>query len=548
MEASQQFRYLQPRLSLILFFRLIGYVGIALLCLLFPEVGGNRFVLAGMIVCLVLPAILLLNIKFNGSDRGWVEPLFDLIVTVTFVHFVPEAWFLALCVGLMVALAPSISLHPCSYRIYGIFALTLLGGLTLAAVVHDVEGWLLPLLTVAVIYPSVVFYAHWQVRRADALRERAQFMQNLNHLAGSVAHDFNNVLAGVSGHAELAIADLPEDHPAAQAMEEVINGASRASLLCGQLLSFANHNVTGLQALDLRAEIRNLVGLLEPVVPKGVSIETTYAEEQVWVSADKSQLQQVIMNVVLNAGEASTNLPATVWVGLESRIQRGRQFAVIKVRDCGAGIAEEDLERVFDPFYTTKEKGHGLGLAGARRIVQAHDGDISISSEPGIGTTVTISLPVVAPPQALASASEGMAGEADQRQRGTVLVVDDEPSVREVVAGLLERAGYASLTAQDGDEAVAVFRAQPDEIAVVMLDLKMPGVDGWQVLEALREIRADLPVLICSGYDPDERSARDMPDKVRFLSKPFRGKELQAALDKLLVRPALPEVETLEEP
>ncbi len=535
METNRQYRYLQPRLSLILFFRLIGYVGIALLCLLFPQVGDNRFALAGLIAFVALPAVLVLNVKFNGSDRGWTEPLLDLFVTVAFVHLVPEAWFVALCVGLMVALAPSVSLHPRSYRIYGAFALILVGGLGLAALVHDVEGWLLPLLTVAVVYPSVVFHAHWQVRRADALRERAQFLQNLNHLAGSVAHDFNNVLAGVSGHAELAIADLPEDHPAVQAMEEVINGASRASLLCGQLLSFSNQNGSGLQALELGAELRTLVGLLEPVVPKGVRIETEYAGEQMWVKADKAQLQQVIMNVVLNAGEASAELPAKVAVMLELSSRNGDALAVIKVRDSGQGIADEDLEQVFDPFFTTKEKGHGLGLASARRIVQMHEGDIHIASMPGVGTTVTISLPVTERPGADVSAVDARGSEHDKQRPGMILIVDDEPSVREVVVGLLELAGYLGITAQNGDEALQVFREHQDEILAVLLDLKMPGMDGWHVLNALHDIRSDLPVLICSGYDPDERSAEDMPERVRFLSKPFRAAELELALEELLL-------------
>ncbi len=521
-------------MSLIMLFRIAGQICIALLALLFPEVGQHRYLLAGVLLLVCVPLTIFLNARFRDSDAGWVEPLFDLVLVVVLVHFVPDVWMVALCIGLMVALAPSVSLHPLSYRIYGLFAVILIGGMALAASAHGVDDWLLPLLAVAAIYPSVVFYAHWQVRRADALRERSQLLQSMTHLAGSVAHDFNNVLAGVTGHAELALAELPDDHPANAAVREVINGASRASLLCGQLLSFSKL-VPGSQQLDLKQEIRTLVGLLEPVVPKGVRIEFEQSPSDVWVHADRSQLQQVIMNVILNAGEASADVPAVVEVSLLTETE-GAGWAVIKVRDRGDGIADEDLERVFDPFYTTKEKGHGLGLAGARRIMLLHGGEVSLASRKGVGTTVTLRLPLAKPDPDVFRLQEADAAPV-RGEGGLVMVVDDETSVREVVGGLLERSGYGNLMAENGQEAVELFRDRSGDLAAVMLDIKMPGMDGWRCLELLREIRSDIPVLVCSGYDPEDRAVVELPENVRFLHKPFRNVEMQAALSELLSRP-----------
>ncbi len=517
-------------MSLIMLFRVAGQIAIAVLALLFPEVGEQRHLLAGVLLLVCVPLTIVLNTRFRGSDSAWVEPLFDLVLVVVLVHFVPDVWIVALCIGLMVALAPSVSLHPRSYRIYGLFALILVGGMSFAAVVHGVDDWLLPLLAVAAIYPSVVFYAHWQVRRADALRERSQLLQSMTHLAGSVAHDFNNVLAGVTGHAELALADLPDDHPASAAVQEVINGASRASLLCGQLLSFSKL-VPGSQRLDLKKELAMLVGLLEPVVPKGVQLEVETCDAELWVNADRSQLQQVIMNVILNAGEACAHPPAVVSLSSAEVMRDGIKWVEIVARDSGDGIAAEDLDRVFDPFYTTKEKGHGLGLAGARRIMRAHGGEIELSSQVGIGTTVTLRLPLAPPGEEPTLAENATLSRGDG---GLVMIVDDESSVREVVTGLLARMDYRCVGVENGQEAVDLFRERGDEMAAVMLDLKMPGMDGWRCLELLREIRADIPILVCSGYDPEDRELGSLPPNVRFLSKPFRSADLQAALEEVV--------------
>ncbi len=431
----------------------------------------------------------------------------------------------------MVALAPSVSLHPKSYLIYGGFAAFLLGGLSFAAWVHNVDGWVVPIAVVAALYPSVIYYAHWQVRRADELRARSHLLQGITQLAGSVAHDFNNVLTGVSGYAELALHDLPPDHPAAKSLNEVINGANRASLLCGQLLTFAGRNVKTLQTINLSEELEMIAGLLQPVVPKGVHLKIVDCPADIYVKGDRSQLQQVVMNIIINAGEATTQTPTDIELTLHQESDGQQQWAVLEVADRGSGIPQHALEKIFDPFFTTKERGHGLGLASALRIMEAHEGTIEVDSDIGKGTTVSLRIPSMAPPKPQAA----IVKEAIPPKRGQILVVDDEAAVREVASGLLQHLNYDVVQASDGFAAIDIYKAHQATCIAILLDLSMPGKDGWSCLADLRKINHDIPVIICSGYDPEGSAPDSHKDpNVSYLSKPFRKDDLDRVLTGIL--------------
>ena len=511
-------------------FRVSGMLGIALIALLVPAVGDNRFWVAGILAIVGAPAAVWLNLRAPMVDNGWLEPLMDLLLVVGLVHLVPEVWHAALCVALMVALAPSVGLHPLSYRIYTAFAVILVVGMVFAAVLHGVSDWILPIAVVLVVYPSVIFYAHWQTRRADELRERAQLLKGLNQVAGSVAHDFNNMLMAISGHAELAQLDLPPDHPAAGSVAEVLQGAKRAAMLCNQLLAFSGRKVQSNAVIDLQSEVSVIVGLMEPVVPKGVRLVLEPAMQPFLVKGDRAELQQVMMNVVLNAGEAISQVPAEINLRLRRQIDESGAWVLLEVDDHGKGISSNELEHIFEPFYTSKSRGHGLGLASAQRIMKTHGGSIVVESQEGVGTHVELRLPEAI---AVDAAPTQTAVPAPERQ-GPILVVDDDAQVRDVAQRYLGKLGFRVVLAADADEAYSAFVSDLDAFAGVLLDLKMPGKDGWQCLAELRAVRPDIPVIVCSGFDPVGMELSRVASPVTFLAKPFRLLDLRSALNQVL--------------
>lgn len=513
----------------LLLFRTLGYLACALLAALWPEVGPHRLLLAGLLVFVAVPAIVLFRFAVPATANGWLEPLCDLLMVVTMVHLVPDAWFPALCVGLMVALAPSVGLHERSYVIHGLLLALLVAGMALAALVHQPSGWVLPLLAVALVSPSIVYYSSLQARRAGELRRRADRLSSLTQVAGSVAHDFNNQLAGISGQAELALLELPAGHPARAPLREVLKSVRRAGLMSRQLASFSGRDLQAEQELDLVRVVDTVVDLLQPTLRPDARIRWDGVPDRVRVKGDEGQLQEVLMNVLINAVEASDDAPR-----IELRLLRLDTLdgprAELAIRDHGRGLPEQAVERAFDPFFTTKPRDHGLGLASSRRIMAAHGGDIRLGRAPGQGTTVTLQLPAVPDsPAEPAPAAEGLL-----RETGRILVVDDEAGVREAAGGLLEALGYEVELAASADEAVARFARRQGAYDAVLLDLKMPGKDGWTCLTELRALRMDVPVIVCSGYNPGDGSGTPADDAALvYLSKPFRLADLQRALGQL---------------
>ena len=361
-----------PRAKALLF-RVMAHVALAAIMVVVPAVGPNRFVLAAIVVGVGSPIAVLLNRYVDEVSRNWVEALFDLVMVVTLVHFVPHLWVAAMCLGLMVALAPTVSLHPASHWIYLGFGLVLVGGMTLAAVVHGTEGWQLPIAAVAVTYPSMLYYTHAQMRRTNELRQRAQLLRGMTELAGSVAHEFNNTLTGVIGHAELAMSELPEGHAARDDMTRVLKGAKQAGLLSNQLLSFAGGYVGHSGLVDVSAELRTMAGLLGPVLPAGVTIAVDAPTEALYVDARASELHQVLMNVILNAGEAMIDVRGPIDVQLTH--DTGGQV-VMTVADRGSG----------------EESGSEM-LTATARIMHDLGGDMHIRGRAEGGTEVRLCWP-----------------------------------------------------------------------------------------------------------------------------------------------------------
>jgi signal transduction histidine kinase/CheY-like chemotaxis protein len=505
--------------------RVLGIVLVAVVVLLVPDVGPNRYWLVAALLGIHVPLALGAHAALPNSALGWLEPLVDLIVCVALIHLVPEFWHTGLVIALMVSLAPSLNSTMGSHRFYVLLGVILVIGYSFSGYVHDVPRWGVSMLAITAVLPAVMSYAYIQGRRADILRQRAQALTTLNQIAGGVAHDFNNILTGVLGHAELALGKLEKGDPRRESLDEVINGAHRASLLSGQLLAFSRHSIRNEDQLDLANELRIITSLLKPAVAKGVTLSLHAADDLPKVKGDQGQLQQVIMNVILNAAEASDQVPSEVSINA-FRDPSAPQDLVLEIKDHGKGIAAANLQKIFDPLFTTKVRGHGLGLASAQRIVKAHGGSINVQSEMDMGTVVTIVLP------GSRDAAEVSPTEAPPEQLSDkqVLVIDDDPAVRAVIEEMLRILGRKALLAEGGSAGLALLEEHHAAIDSVILDLNMPGMDGWECLDRIRESHADLPVLICSGYDPGQQLLSGTRDNVEFLQKPFTLAKMRLAL------------------
>ncbi|WP_328747504.1 PAS domain S-box protein [Geomonas anaerohicana] len=361
----------------------------------------------------------------------------------------------------------------------------------------------------------------------------AQKLESLGVLAGGIAHDFNNILMAIVGNADLALMRAPEDSAVADNLHRIQLSAARAADLTKQMLAYSGKGRFVVETVDLNRLIEELVHLLEVSVSKKVSLALDLHRPLPLTDADPTQLRQIVMNLVINASEAIGEatghiLIATGSVEVERNQLKGRQqevelpdgtYVYLMVSDNGCGMERETQARIFDPFFTTKFTGRGLGMAAVQGIVKGHKGAISIDSKPGQGTIFKVYLPAGALPAPLAKSGPGQA--TRQHSGGTVLLVDDEESVRSVGALMLKQIGYHVLQAKDGLEAVEIFRRTPG-ISFVLLDLVMPRMDGRECLRELRGLDPDIVVVMSSGYNEQEL-ARDFSDIAPngFLQKPY---------------------------
>lgn len=393
-----------------------------------------------------------------------------------------------------------------------------------------------------VAYRGILRDVTTQRKLEDEIRQ-AQKMESIGFLAGGIAHDFNNLLGGVLGYASYLKTKMTEDHPFYRHLDTIERSALRAADLTAKLLAFARGGSYDVKPVSLNSIVKETIGILERSIDKTVVIQTVLDEHLPTVEGDPGQLQQVLMNLCVNARDA---IPTTGTIVIEtSQAVLDEEFArthleakvgryvVVAVTDTGIGMDKSTLQRIFDPFFTTKEKGKGtgLGLSMVYGIVKAHGGFIRVYSEPGHGSTFRVYLP------ASAKAVTHQEREEQELKGGTetILIVDDEEHVRTLVSDILRGAGYNVITASDGLEAVETFTKQKNRIDAVILDMIMPRLGGKETYEKLRKIRPDVRVLLSSGYS-ENGTAREILERgaLGFLQKPYRSQELLKKLRHIL--------------
>jgi PAS domain S-box-containing protein len=356
--------------------------------------------------------------------------------------------------------------------------------------------------------------------------QQTQRLESLGLLAGGVAHDFNNLLTGILGHAELAELDrLPEQVRLGRSLAHIQALAERAADLTRQLLAYSGRGPFKVEAVDCAAVVLDLVDALGAMASKKATL-TLAIEPVPAVMADRGQLQQIVLNLITNASEALSDREGRIEIS--TRADGGD--VVLSVTDDGAGMSDEVRSQLFDPFFSTKAPGRGLGLSAVHGIVRAHRGSIDVRSAPGEGATFTVRLPatdaVPEPPRLPRAARPG---------RGAVLVVDDDIDIRHVACRALERAGYRAIAAVDGQDAVDRITADPRGVQAVLLDLTMPRLGGLEAMEQIRAIEPSMPIIVSSGYTlagPLSEGAHD--PRTRLLQKPYPPRELIVTLGELL--------------
>ncbi|MCA9970932.1 MAG: PAS domain S-box protein [Anaerolineales bacterium] len=376
-------------------------------------------------------------------------------------------------------------------------------------------------------------------RQAEEGMRQLQKLESLSVLAGGIAHDFNNLLVAMLGQTSLALTKLPDDSPVRPHVEKAVSAANQAARLTQQLLAYSGRGQFQVVPLSLNALIDENRHLFTATIPKHIQLQIDLAAALPTIEADVTQIQQVLMNLIINAAEALGEQVGTITLATSLRQtavpphadwhvalapKAPGPYVALEVRDPGSGIPADILSRIFDPFFTTKATGHGLGLAAALGIIKQHAGGLFVHSSGEEGTAFMLLLPASSAPE-LPTPPPTAAGYAPSH--GLVLVIDDEAPVREAVGDILELVGIEVLAAPDGESGLALYQAHRAEVALVLLDLSMPGWNGEQTLQALRAVNPALRVILSSGYSESESVQRFIGKEVSgFLQKPYRAETL----------------------
>ncbi len=390
-------------------------------------------------------------------------------------------------------------------------------------------------------------YAEEERRNLEAQIQHAQKLESLGVLAGGIAHDFNNLLAGILGNTSVALLDLPFESPVRDCIQDVERSARRAADLVRQMLAYAGKGRFVVDVLSLESVVTEMAHLLEVSISKKAVLRYNFAADVPPVRADATQLRQVVMNLITNASDAIGDESGVIAIStgvvacdhaylaetfLDDDLAPG-VFSWVEVSDTGCGMDEDTVQRIFDPFFSTKFTGRGLGLAAVLGIVRGHHGAIKVYSEVGRGTTVKVLFP--SDEGATARGEEPMTKPESWSPSGTVLLVDDEEIVRTTATRMLERLGFDVVMAVDGREAIEVFREHEEQIVCVLLDLTMPNVDGEQCFEELRRIKREVCVVLSSGYNEQDLIDRFAGKGLAgFIQKPYSTQSLSAKLRDVL--------------
>lgn len=391
----------------------------------------------------------------------------------------------------------------------------------------------------------------------------ARQMEALSSLAGGIAHDFNNLLTGILGNASVIRTVTAQDSEVSDLARGVEESAELAARLTQRLLALVRGQAPHRRLLDMGALVKETLHLLTRVIPEGIEVQTDIDETVPPALADESQLQQAVLNLCINARDAMLAhsgggvLKLSVRAGLLSKpLDDGgsaeEPAVILRVTDTGPGVPDNLRRRIFDPFFTTKGlgRGMGLGLSSVYNLVDTHGGTVDVNHAPGGGAQFSIKLP----------AHPGKQAELRRRQttekplplpRGTatVLVAEDEATILQMVSSTLKQQGYTVLAAKDGRAAIELFEAHAAEIDLMVLDVRMPHIDGTEVLRHARSLRPDIPAVLSSGFVPEEHeSAPDMPSQVLFLPKPYRMPDLLLAVSRAIARPPRGEFDKITYP
>lgn len=371
-------------------------------------------------------------------------------------------------------------------------------------------------------------------RRLEEQLSQAQKMESLGHLAGGVAHDFNNLLTAIMGYSSLLKEACRDSDPkVSRYIQNVLHASEKAKDLTQSLLAFSRKQIISPRSVNLNQIIRNISELLRRLLGEDIELRIKYSDDGFPVFADSNMLEQVIINLVTNARDAmpsggilslevSCEIPEK---GLtEQSVDDHCRYMTISVSDSGTGIDHSDLLHIFEPFFTTKEKGKGtgLGLALAYGIAKQHNGFIDVQTEKNKGTTFKVYLPVVEIEDELISSPESVNSETDLSGSETILIAEDEESVRELLRDVLQKQGYKVIIAVDGNDAIEKYNAYQDKIDLVVFDVIMPKKNGKEVYDLIKKENKDLKAIFISGYTKDILNSRGVYEEgINFISKPI---------------------------
>jgi len=395
--------------------------------------------------------------------------------------------------------------------------------------------------------------------KLETQNRQLQKAESLGRMAGAIAHHFNNQLGVVIGNLEMAIDVMPLGAGPIENLTTAMEASNRAAEMSGLMLTYLGQSFDTHELLDLSETCLQRLPILQAVMPKDLVLETDLPTPGPAISANANQIQQILTNLLINAWEAvgeeggsihlgvKTVSPADIPAAYRHPIDWQPQdtaYACLEVADAGCGIAAPDIEKLFDPFFSSKFTGRGMGLAVVMGIVRAHSGVVTVESEPGRGSTFRVFFPVSVEEVPRQPDKVGNDGDVlistvspiEMEGGGIVLLVEDEEMLRNMAAAMLTLLGFAVLEAKDGVEAVEVFRQRQNEISCILCDLTMPRMNGWETLTALRKLAPDIPVILTSGYDKAHVMAGDHPELPQvFLGKPYKLKGLRDAIGHALV-------------